>query len=43
MQQEQESAAEAQQSVDSPQEGNIQPPDNETGLSNMEADGEEVL
>ena len=43
MQREQEGAAEAQQSVDSPQESDIQPPDYETGIPNMEADGEEVL
>ena len=43
MQREQEGAAEAQQPVDSPQESGVQPPDYETGVPNMEADGEEVL
>lgn len=43
MQREQEDAAEAQQSVDSPQESDIQPPDYEAGTPNMEAEGEEVL
>lgn len=42
-QREQEGAAEAQQSVDSPQESDIQPPDYEAGAPNMEAEGEEVL
>ena len=43
MQREQEGAAEAQQSVDSPQESDIQPPDYEAGAPNMETEGEEVL
>lgn len=43
MQREQEGAAEAQQTVDSPQERDIQPPDYKAGAPNMEAGGEEVL
>ena len=43
MPREQEGAAEAQQTVDGPQERDIQPPDYEAGAPNMEAGGEEVL